>query len=129
MRVFEIERTPRRYVNGDTVKDEQNALKHRSSSDFLTSQVLTHLFYTPIVIQSSPNHIQPPTMRALLRTGDRKELTYTSSYKLAMTKDDLACYMVHVDSCSLTRGELSWPEPLEQATPIPGYDLAGTIRT
>ena len=67
-------------------------------------------------------------MRALLRMGDRKELTYTSSYELAITKDDLARYMVRVNSCSLTRGELNWPEPMEQATPIPGYDLAGTIR-
>jgi NADPH:quinone reductase-like Zn-dependent oxidoreductase len=69
-------------------------------------------------------------MRALLRvrTGDQVSLTYTSSYDFATTKDDVARYMVRVNSTSITRGELLWREALEQVTPIPGYDLAGTIR-
>jgi NADPH:quinone reductase-like Zn-dependent oxidoreductase len=36
-------------------------------------------------------------------------------------------HLIRVHAVALTNGELSWPEPLAQTHPIPGYEVAGTV--
>ncbi|CAF9935160.1 MAG: hypothetical protein HETSPECPRED_009678 [Heterodermia speciosa] len=36
-------------------------------------------------------------------------------------------YLIHVSTTSITANELTWPETLRRAHPIPGHDLCGTV--
>ncbi|OCL12513.1 NAD(P)-binding protein [Glonium stellatum] len=38
-------------------------------------------------------------------------------------------HLIRTHATTLTSGELTWPEPLTLPTPIPGFDLAGTVVT
>lgn len=63
-------------------------------------------------------------MRALIRVGDRKTLTLDNDHPEPIPKDH---YLLRVHATALTREELTWPEFLRMAIPVPGYDVAGTI--
>jgi len=66
-------------------------------------------------------------MRALIRTGDAKDLTYTTTHPAPTASSDPDSYIIRTHAAALTREELIWPEPLIPSIPVPGYDLAGTI--
>ncbi|CAK7229247.1 hypothetical protein SEUCBS140593_007180 [Sporothrix eucalyptigena] len=36
-------------------------------------------------------------------------------------------HLIQVHAVALTNGELAWPEPASQTTPIPGYEVSGTV--
>ncbi|KIH86952.1 alcohol dehydrogenase [Sporothrix brasiliensis 5110] len=36
-------------------------------------------------------------------------------------------HLIQVHAVALTNGELKWPEPAAQETPIPGYEVSGTV--
>ncbi|CAM1500475.1 Fc.00g096370.m01.CDS01 [Cosmosporella sp. VM-42] len=36
-------------------------------------------------------------------------------------------HLVRIHAVAITNGELAWPEPLSLDTPIPGYELSGTV--
>ncbi|CAK7230480.1 hypothetical protein SBRCBS47491_007599 [Sporothrix bragantina] len=36
-------------------------------------------------------------------------------------------HLIQVHAVALTNGELTWPEPAAQTTPIPGYEVSGTV--
>ncbi|KAF2121921.1 zinc-binding oxidoreductase [Lophiotrema nucula] len=66
-------------------------------------------------------------MRALIRSGNPKTLSFTTDF-LEPTPEEFADhYIIRTKTTALTRGELTWPEPLIPQTPIPGFDLAGII--
>ncbi|KAF2500401.1 NAD(P)-binding protein [Lophium mytilinum] len=52
--------------------------------------------------------------------------SYLSCLPLPLLKSD-KYHLIRTHATALTSGELRWPEPLLPTTPIPGYDLAGTI--
>lgn len=66
-------------------------------------------------------------MRALIRTADSKTLTLDTSHPEPTPTASPSFYLIRSHATALTRDELTWPEPLEQEIPIPGYDLAGTV--
>jgi NADPH:quinone reductase-like Zn-dependent oxidoreductase len=82
---------------------------------------------TYLFLGATNNKEEQSSMRALIRTGDSKTLTLESSYPEPTSTASPSFYLVRSHATALTRGELTWPEPLEQDIPIPGYDLAGTI--
>lgn len=66
-------------------------------------------------------------MRALIRTGDRKTLEYDPNHQEPSPADEPDGYLIRTKATALTRGELTWPEPLLPDVPVPGFDLAGEI--
>ena len=69
-------------------------------------------------------------MRALIRRGESKSLTLVTDYPDFQSDPELdpsKFYTIRTHAIALTRGELTWPEPLSVSTPIQGYDIAGTI--
>lgn len=67
-------------------------------------------------------------MRALTRVGTNKEtLILDLSHPEPAQADWPNSYIIQTKATSLTRGELTWPEPLVPAIPIPGYDVAGVV--
>jgi len=66
-------------------------------------------------------------MRALTRTGPSKNLSLDTAHPKPTPDDFPNDYIIQVKATTLTRGELTWPEPLESEIPIPGYDLAGVV--
>ncbi|KAF2827637.1 NAD(P)-binding protein [Ophiobolus disseminans] len=62
-------------------------------------------------------------MRALIRAGPSKTLTLDTNHPEPTSNNFPNSYIVKVKATALTREELIWPEPLESAIPIPGYDL------
>ncbi|KAF2008003.1 NAD(P)-binding protein [Amniculicola lignicola CBS 123094] len=66
-------------------------------------------------------------MRALIRTPDSKPLTLTATFATPTPSEHPNHYIIRVKATSLTRGELTWPEPLLPLFPIPGYDVAGVV--
>lgn len=67
-------------------------------------------------------------MRALIRTGNPKTIQLDSDHPRPEYPTDAGhCYIIQTKATALTRGELTWPEPLTQRIPIPGYDLAGVV--
>lgn len=66
-------------------------------------------------------------MRALIRTGDSKTLTFTSSFPEPTSTEYPTAYIIRTKATALTRSELTWPEPQQPKIPVPGFDLAGTI--
>lgn len=68
-------------------------------------------------------------MRALIRTGDKSPSTLTldANHPAPTPSSHPTCYLVAPKATALTRSELTWPEPKEPSSPVPGLDLAGTI--
>ncbi|KAF2728436.1 putative zinc-binding oxidoreductase [Polyplosphaeria fusca] len=66
-------------------------------------------------------------MRALIRTGDPKTLTLTTDFPEPTSSDFPNAFIIRMKTTALTRGELTWPEPLQPEIPVPGFDLAGVI--
>jgi NADPH:quinone reductase-like Zn-dependent oxidoreductase len=66
-------------------------------------------------------------MRALIRSGDPKALSLTTTLPEPTPSAFPTAYLIRTKTVALTRGELTWPEPLQPSVPIPGYDLAGTV--
>jgi len=66
-------------------------------------------------------------MRAVIRTGEPKTLTYTTDLPEPTRAEYPEAYIVRVQTTALTREELTWEEPLTASVPVPGFDLAGTI--
>lgn len=66
-------------------------------------------------------------MRALIRTGSPKTLTLSTTHPEPTSTEYPTAYIIRTKATALTRGELTWPEPLEPEIPVPGFDLAGTI--
>jgi NADPH:quinone reductase-like Zn-dependent oxidoreductase len=69
-------------------------------------------------------------MRALTRNGPSKSLTLTTDLPEPSSDpnfDPSKYYTIRTRTVALTRSELTWPEPLSIAAPIPGFDIAGTI--
>ncbi|KAF2272424.1 NAD(P)-binding protein [Westerdykella ornata] len=65
-------------------------------------------------------------MRAITRPAKDKPPRLDSSHPVPQPSP--TAYLVSTKATALTRGELTWPEPLEPEIPIPGYDLAGYIQ-
>jgi NADPH:quinone reductase-like Zn-dependent oxidoreductase len=66
-------------------------------------------------------------MRAIIRTGDPKALILDPNHPPPTASEYPECYIVETKAAALTRGELTWPEPLAPDVPVPGLDLAGQI--
>jgi NADPH:quinone reductase-like Zn-dependent oxidoreductase len=66
-------------------------------------------------------------MRAIIRTGDPKILVLDSNHPSPTPTDHPECYIIRTKATALTRGELTWPEPLLPDIPVPGFDLAGEV--
>ncbi|KAH7087893.1 alcohol dehydrogenase [Paraphoma chrysanthemicola] len=66
-------------------------------------------------------------MRALIRAKPDYTLSLDPSHPEPTIAGSPDCYIIQTKAVALTRGELTWPEPLEPDTPIPGYDFAGVI--
>ncbi|KAF2252556.1 putative zinc-binding oxidoreductase [Trematosphaeria pertusa] len=66
-------------------------------------------------------------MRALIRTGTPKTLTYDTNHPEPNPAEYPECYTIRVKATALTRGELTWPEPLLPDIPVPGFDVAGEV--
>jgi NADPH:quinone reductase-like Zn-dependent oxidoreductase len=68
-------------------------------------------------------------MTALIRPDTSKptHLTLESVPVLPQESNQSQYHLIRTYATALTSGELTWPEPLLPSTPIPGYDLAGTI--
>lgn len=66
-------------------------------------------------------------MRALIRTKPDNTLFLDLSHPEPTIADSPDCYIIQTKTVALTRGELTWPEPLEPGTPVPGYDFAGVV--
>lgn len=66
-------------------------------------------------------------MRALIRTGEKHTLHIDPSHPEPTASISPSYYIIHTKATALTRGELTWPEPLTAPIPMPGYDLSGVI--
>jgi len=66
-------------------------------------------------------------MRALVRIGESKSLQLDDNHPEPTAADHPSSYIIRTKATALTRKELTWPEPLTQAIPVPGYDLAGVV--
>ncbi|KAH7401495.1 alcohol dehydrogenase [Pyrenochaeta sp. MPI-SDFR-AT-0127] len=67
-------------------------------------------------------------MRALIRTGtDKATLGLDVSHPEPTSADSPNSYIIKTKATALTRGELTWPEPLTPAIPVPGFDFAGVV--
>jgi NADPH:quinone reductase-like Zn-dependent oxidoreductase len=65
--------------------------------------------------------------------GQTKALVHdsrTHTIKLSTEKTPIPTktqYLIQTHATGITKGELEWPEPNSSQTPIPGFDVAGTI--
>ncbi|KAH8724570.1 alcohol dehydrogenase [Phaeosphaeriaceae sp. PMI808] len=66
-------------------------------------------------------------MRAIIRTGPSKTLTLDSAFPDPTANEFPEKYIIQTKATALTRGELTWPEPLKPEIPICGYDFAGIV--
>ncbi|KAF2685519.1 alcohol dehydrogenase [Lentithecium fluviatile CBS 122367] len=66
-------------------------------------------------------------MRALIRRSDPKTLTLDVNHPSPSPADHPQYYIIRTKATALTRGELTWPEPLIPDILIPGFDLAGEV--
>lgn len=65
----------------------------------------------------------PETIRTLLHNTKTHELSLTS----LPAPSDPQLILLKVHTTSLTSGELLWTEALHPDTPVPGFDVAGTV--
>lgn len=72
-------------------------------------------------------HKVPKDARAVVHDAKTKSLNLTTLIVPCPEQSDQ--HLIRVRAVALTNGELSWPEPAEVETPIPGYDMSGTVIT
>lgn len=99
----------------------------------LTRPTLPATQFTPnktlqqhLTYKNKPNSI-PATMKAVQILGEPSSPTIATNNEISKPTPQNAELQIKVHAAGITGDEITWPEPYNRATRIPGHDISGII--